>query len=72
VDFEPKLISIVDDIYVYEGPLALPGEEEIVRTNSLVVVTEEGVVVVDGQDNVEEIGSARRSDRGRREGVDHR
>ena len=54
VDFEPKLISIVDDIYVYEGPLALPGEEEIVRTNSLVVVTEEGVVVVDGQDNVEE------------------
>ena len=54
VDFEPKLIPIVDGIYVYEGPLALPGEAEIVRTNSLVVVTEQGVVVVDGQDNVEE------------------
>ena len=54
VDFEPKLVPIVDGIYVYEGPLALPGEVEIIRTNSLVVVTEEGVVVVDGQDNLEE------------------
>lgn len=54
VDFTPKLIPIVDDVYAYEGPLHLPGQEEIVRTNSLVVVTDEGVVVVDGQDNVEE------------------
>ena len=54
VDFTPKLIPIVENIYAYEGPLALPGEEEIVRTNSLVVVTDEGVVVVDGQDNLEE------------------
>ena len=54
VDFEPKLIPIVEGIYAYEGPLALPGEAEIVRTNSLVVITADGVVVVDGQDNVEE------------------
>jgi len=53
-DFNPKLIPIADGVYAYEGPLHLPGEDEIVRTNSLVVVTDEGVVVVDGQDNVEE------------------
>ncbi len=54
VDFTPQLVEIVPDVYVYEGPLALQGEDEIVRTNSLVVVTEEGVVVVDGQANMEE------------------
>lgn len=54
VDFTPKLVPIVEGVYAYEGPLALPGEEEIVRTNSLVVVTGEGVVVVDGQDSLEE------------------
>ena len=53
-DFEPKLLPIVDGVYAYEGPLVLEGEEEIVRTNSLVVVTEEGVVVVDGQDTLED------------------
>ena len=53
-DFERKLHRITDDIYAYEGPLELPGEDEIVRTNSLVVVTGDGVVIVDGQDNVEE------------------
>ena len=52
--FTPKLIPIVENIYAYEGPLELPGEEEIVRTNSLVIVTDEGVVVADGQDNPEE------------------
>lgn len=54
VDFIPKLMPIVEGIYAYEGPLALPGEEEVVRTNSLVVVTDEGVAVVDRQDNLEE------------------
>ncbi len=52
--FTPKLIPIVENIYAYEGPLELPGEAEIVRTNSLVIVTDEGVVVADGQDNPEE------------------
>jgi glyoxylase-like metal-dependent hydrolase (beta-lactamase superfamily II) len=54
IDFTPKLIPIVENIYAYEGPLELPGQEEIVRTNSLVIVTDEGVVVADGQDNPEE------------------
>lgn len=54
VNFQPKLIPIVKDVYAYEGPLHLAGEQEIVRTNSLVVVTEEGVLVADGQDNPEE------------------
>jgi glyoxylase-like metal-dependent hydrolase (beta-lactamase superfamily II) len=54
IDFEPGLVPIEDGVYVYEGILRLDGEEEVVRTNSLVVVTAEGVVVVDGQDDVEE------------------
>jgi len=53
-DFTPGLVHIVDSVWVYEGPLHLDGEDEVVRTNSLVVVTGEGVVVVDGQDNPEE------------------
>jgi glyoxylase-like metal-dependent hydrolase (beta-lactamase superfamily II) len=52
-DFQPGLVPIVDGVWVYEGPLHLEGEEEVVRTNSLVVVTDEGVVVVDGQDDAE-------------------
>ena len=48
VDWEPQLIHIRGGVYAYEGPLHLPGYDEIVRTNSLVVVTDEGVVVVDG------------------------
>ena len=52
-DFSPKLIPIVNGIYAYEGYLSLPGEDEIIRTNSLVVITNEGVVVVDGQDDEE-------------------
>ncbi len=53
-DFTPGLVRIVDSVWVYEGPLHLEGEDEVVRTNSLVVVTSDGVVVVDGQDNDEE------------------
>ena len=54
VEFTPKLIPIVEGVYAYEGPLELPNEKEIVRTNSLVIVTDDGVVVADGQDNPEE------------------
>jgi len=54
IDFEPGLFPVAEGVYVYEGPLHLEGEEEIVRTNSLVVVTTDGVVVVDGQDDLEE------------------
>lgn len=54
VDFTPGLVLIAPGVYVYEGPLHLEGEEEVVRTNSLVVVTDEGVVVVDGQDTPDE------------------
>ncbi|MGE0043031.1 MAG: MBL fold metallo-hydrolase [Vicinamibacterales bacterium] len=54
VDFTPSLVPITTGIYVYEGPLPLKGEAEVVRTNSLVVVTDAGVVVVDGQDTPEE------------------
>lgn len=54
VDFTPSLVPITTGIYVYEGPLPLAGEAEVVRTNSLVVVTDAGVVVVDGQDTPEE------------------
>jgi len=53
-DFTPGLVHIVDSVWVYEGALRLDGEDEVVRTNSLVVVTTEGVIVVDGQDTVEE------------------
>jgi cyclase len=54
IDFTPGLVPIVPGIYAYEGPLELEGEEEVVRTNSLVIVTSEGVVVVDGQDTLED------------------
>ena len=54
VDFTPGLVPIADGVYVYEGPLHLEGEAEVVRTNSLVVVTDDGVVVVDGQDTPDE------------------
>lgn len=54
VDFEPGLVPLTDGVYVYEGPLHLDGEDQIVRTNSLVVVTSDGVVVVDGQDDMSE------------------
>ena len=54
VDFTPGLTLIVEGVYAYEGPLHLEGEEEIVRTNSLIIVTDDGVVVVDGQDSAEE------------------
>lgn len=54
VDFSPGLVPIVEGVYAYEGPLHLEGEEEIVRTNSLVIVTDDGVVVVDGQDSPDE------------------
>ena len=53
-DFTPGLVPIVDDVWVYEGPLHLDGEDQVVRTNSLVVVTDQGVIVVDGQDNADE------------------
>ncbi len=53
-DFTPGLVHIADSVWVYEGALRLDGEDEVVRTNSLVVVTGEGVVVVDGQDSAEE------------------
>lgn len=53
-DFEPGLVPVVDGVWVYEGPLHLDGEEEVVRTNSLVVSTGAGVVVVDGQDDREQ------------------
>ena len=61
VDFTRRLIQLVPGVYAYEGPLngfccdlkrkvpLKPGEQDIVRTNSLVVVTDEGVVVADGQ-----------------------
>ncbi|MGE3275000.1 MAG: MBL fold metallo-hydrolase [Vicinamibacterales bacterium] len=54
VDFTPSLVPITTGVYVYEGPLPLQGETEVVRTNSLVVLTEAGIVVVDGQDTPEE------------------
>jgi cyclase len=54
VDFTAGLTQIVEGVYAYEGPLHLDGEEEIVRTNSLVIVTEDGVIVVDGQDDMAE------------------
>jgi len=54
VDFEPGLVPIVEGVWVYEGALHLDGEAEQVRTNSLVVIDEAGIVVVDGQDSAEE------------------
>jgi len=54
VDFTPGLVPLVPGVYAYEGSLHLDGEDEVVRTNSLVVVTDEGVVVVDGQDSLDE------------------
>jgi len=54
MDFTPGLVPITEDVYAYEGQLQLAGEEEILRVNSLVVVTDEGVLVADGQANPDE------------------
>ena len=44
----PKIISLVPDVYAYED-VHIGG---VITTNSLIVVTPEGVVVVDGQGTV--------------------
>ena len=48
-DFTPTLIEIVPGVYAYEGGLELRDEEEILLVNSLVVVTDEGILIADGQ-----------------------
>ena len=65
IDFTPRLIELVPGVYAYEGsqdgyccdvnqkePLG-PNQQDqsTVRTNSLVVVTDDGVVVADGMDS---------------------
>ncbi len=53
-DFTPSLIEIVPGVYAYEGGLQLRGEEEILRVNSLVVITDEGILIADGQPTPED------------------
>jgi cyclase len=53
-DFTPSLIEIVKDVYAYEGGLQLGDEKEILRVNSLVVVTDEGILIADGQPTPED------------------
>ena len=47
--FTPTLLEIVPGVYAYEGGLELRDEEEILLVNSLVVVTDEGILIADGQ-----------------------
>ncbi|MCH8818735.1 MAG: MBL fold metallo-hydrolase [Acidobacteria bacterium] len=53
-DFTPSLIEIVEGVYAYEGGLQLGGEEGILRVNSLVVVTDAGILIADGQPTPED------------------
>ena len=49
----PRVRQLADDVYSYEE---LGGDEKVVTTVSLFVVTSEGVLVADGQGNPEETG----------------
>ena len=48
----PRLIEVAEDVYAYEQ--IHPTGGEIITTVSLIVVTPEGVLVADGQENPEE------------------
>ncbi len=48
----PRWHQIVPNVYAYEDKLTSAGQT--LTTNSLIVVTTDGVVIVDGQDNVEQ------------------
>jgi len=52
-DFNPGLVFIADGVYVYEGYIRLGDEPEVLRVNSLVVITDEGILVADGQPSAE-------------------
>ncbi|MEE8349197.1 MAG: MBL fold metallo-hydrolase [Acidobacteriota bacterium] len=54
VEFSPSLIKIVEGVYVYEGGLPLGDEDEILRVNSLVVITDKGILIADGQPTPED------------------
>ena len=51
VDY-PRVIEVAEDVYAYEQIHATGGE--IITTVSLIVITPEGVLVADGQENPEE------------------
>ena len=48
----PRVIEVADDVYAYEQ--IHPTGGEIITTVSLIVITSEGVLVADGQENPEE------------------
>jgi glyoxylase-like metal-dependent hydrolase (beta-lactamase superfamily II) len=48
----PRWHQIVPNVYAYEDKLTSAGQT--LTTNSLIVVTTDGVVIVDGQDNIEQ------------------
>ena len=48
----PRVIEVAEDVYAYEQ--IHPTGGEIITTVSLIVITSEGVVVADGQENPEE------------------
>lgn len=48
----PRVIEVAEDVYAYEQIHATGGE--IITTVSLIVITPEGVLVADGQENPEE------------------
>lgn len=43
----PRIQKITDKVYLFQGPHSFPG----LSTNSLIVITSDGVVVLDGQGN---------------------
>ncbi len=48
----PRWHQVVPNVYAYEDKLTSAGQT--LTTNSLIVVTTDGVVIVDGQDNIEQ------------------
>ncbi len=48
----PRWHQVVPNVYAYEDKLTSAGQT--LTTNSLIIVTTDGVVIVDGQDNIEQ------------------
>jgi glyoxylase-like metal-dependent hydrolase (beta-lactamase superfamily II) len=51
----PRVKKLADNVYVYEGLQNAPPRDGVFTTNSFIVVTSEGVLLVDGQDTPENV-----------------
>jgi glyoxylase-like metal-dependent hydrolase (beta-lactamase superfamily II) len=49
----PRVKKLADNVWVYEGLQTAAPRDGVFTTNSLIVITTEGVLIADGQDNAE-------------------